>query len=106
KLVKTLELTTAMLEARGKVEFWRFSKELYGSPLAPLADGISTPIALAELMVQTLSFASHTELGPAQEACHNAETVAAAIAGGCRKLFGERAPEVVVVDELSANALA
>jgi uncharacterized protein (TIGR02421 family) len=46
------------------------------------------------------------DLGAPADACYLADGVAAEMQKSVRKMFGDAAPEVQVVDELSANALA
>jgi len=86
--------------------FFQSSKHLYGAPKTPLLDEESTSLELAHQFSQILDQVSGVDLGAPPEACILASTVASSMEEAVNKMFGDQAPEVIVVDQLSANALA
>lgn len=103
---ETLIRATRLLQARGTPAFYDYSRELYGAPTDQLSDGASTSLQLAETFTNVLDDLDHVELGLPEPDRRTARGVASALRRASRELFGEAAPEVEVVDELSANALA
>jgi uncharacterized protein (TIGR02421 family) len=99
-----IELGARMLAAVGTPELHALSVELYGEPSSPLNDQTSTSLDLARAFEHTLTEANTMNLGPIVE--YDADAIAERVARAVGKFFGPRAPEVHVVDELSANALA
>lgn len=99
-----IELGARMLAAVGTRELHTLSVELYGEPASLLNDQSSTSLDLARAFEQTLTDANTLNLGPATE--HTAEEIAERVSRAVTKHFGARAPQVHIVDELSANALA
>jgi uncharacterized protein (TIGR02421 family) len=100
-----VESAARMLAAVGKPEFLEHSLALYGGPQAPLPDS-TTALQLAVELDQVLLATRDVDLGAPAPACHLAAGVAEQMRAAVAAAFGESAPEVVVVDELSANALA
>lgn len=101
-----IETSARMLAAVGTAEFFTHASRLYGTPRDPLADATTTPLDLAKLLHETLTAANKIDLGAPSPACHLAQGVAAKMRAAVADRFADMAPEVVVVDELSANALA
>jgi uncharacterized protein (TIGR02421 family) len=99
-----IELGARMLAAVGTADFHRYSALLYGEPSSQLPDHASTSLDLARAFEATLTDALRVELGPAP-AC-TAEEVAAQVSRAVERHFGDDAPTVEIVDQLSANALA
>jgi len=95
-----------MLAAVGTLEFHRLSRALYGAPTDRLTDGIRCPLDLARHLEGTLDHFNDAELYPKLPPRREAEEVAELLRRAVRGHFRERAPEVEVVDVLSANALA
>lgn len=95
-----------MLRAVGTPAFFTASQALYGAPKTPLADGINTTLGLAQQLEDILLELTHLDLGAPNPACHLATGVAERMRQAVIKHFGDSAPEVVIVDHLSANALA
>lgn len=100
-----IEGAARMLAAVGTPEFLEHSLRLYGGPDVPLPDS-STSLQLAVQLDQVLASARDVDLGAPAAACHLADGVADQMRQAVESHFGANAPEVVVVDELSANALA
>jgi uncharacterized protein (TIGR02421 family) len=101
-----IEGSARMLAAVGTPELYTWARQLYGTPRDPLPDGTTTPLDLAKLLDETLTAASKIDLGAPSPACHLAQHVAAKMREAVAERFGGLAPEVVIVDELSSNALA
>ena len=95
-----------MMSSVGTEQFYKYSRELYGAPSDPLTDGMSTSLSLAQQFESVLESLADIDLGAPQDAEKNAEQVASDISKAVNKIFGEDAPVVSVVKELSANALA
>lgn len=101
-----VETSAKMLAACGTGDFFRYSSELYGSPNDLLSDQENTTIGLATQFDQAFNEFDGLDLGAPADAQMTASDVAAAMRAEVEKTFGVLAPEVSVVDELSANALA
>ncbi len=95
-----------MLSASGTEQFYKYSRELYGAPKDPLTDGMSTSLALAQQFDALLESFSNVDMGAPPNADKTADDVAEEMRRDVQKAFAENAPEVIVVDQLSANALA
>lgn len=93
-----------LLASVGTPAFLEYGARLYGLPTTHHDGG--SPIELARTFERVFAEVSHVDLGAPPAACHLADGVAARMREACVELFGEDAPEVVVVDQLSANALA
>jgi uncharacterized protein (TIGR02421 family) len=94
-----------MLAAVATPEFHRLSCELYGTPTRPITDGILCPLDLARHLDETLDHFTDSHLLPSPPR-RDVEQVATALRRAVTHHFQDRAPEVEVVDNLSANALA
>ncbi len=101
-----LERSARMLAAAGTADFYLHSRDLYGAPGDVLLDQSTTSLALAADFDSVLSSLDGftSELLPNEQV--DAEQLATEIARAVEQMFGPDAPEVSVVDELSANALA
>lgn len=102
----SLENSARMMAAVGTPEFSTFSQKLFGVPNDPLPDEMTTSLGLARKFDELLTSVMTVDLGEPPQACFTAEAVASAMEEASKTMFGEEAPEVLVVDELSANALA
>jgi uncharacterized protein (TIGR02421 family) len=102
-----LELTARMLAARGTSAFLDYGRALYGTPHTPLRYDPATPYELAERVHDVLAGLSQVGLSLDVARDRSAQDVAEFVEAGVTGHFGpEDAPEVEIVDELSANALA
>lgn len=103
----TIETTTRLLAAVGTREFHQHSVTLFGEPKHPFLDGLNSPLDLAGRMNEVLSEFDHGQLilGEPPPAVP-VETVKAQIEKSVAALFGERAPVIEIVDDLSAKAVA
>lgn len=106
RLANNLENSARMMAVAGTREFFAYSKHLFGVPDDPLPDDKTTSLALAQRFDELLTSVMKVDLGEPPQACFTAQDVANAMQEASRKMFNEDAPEVQVVDELSANALA
>ena len=94
-----------MLASVGTGEFHRLSCELYGTPTRRITDGILCPLDLARHLDETLNHFTDSHLLPSPPR-QDIEHVADALRRAVARHFEEKAPEVEVVNNLSANALA
>ena len=101
-----IETSAKMLSACGTTDFYRFSSELYGIPSEVLSDQENTSLGLAIQFDDAFRDFQELDLGIPDDAQVTAEEMADAIRAEVQNTFGELAPEVYVVDKLSANALA
>lgn len=106
RLADDLEDSARMMAVAGKPEFFNYSRKLFGIPDDPLPDNLTTSIALARKFDELLTSVMTVDLGEPPEACYMAQAVATAMTDAVQEMFGDNAPEVLIVDELSANALA
>ncbi|WP_299877566.1 flavohemoglobin expression-modulating QEGLA motif protein [uncultured Cocleimonas sp.] len=95
-----------MLSASGTEQFYKYSRELYGAPKDPLTDGMTTSLALAQKFEKLLESFSDIDLGAPANADRSADDVAEKMLKEVKKTFASDAPEILIVDDLSANALA
>ncbi len=101
-----IETTARMLGAVGTAEFHEHSRALYGVPSQPLRFDPATPLALAERVHEALAELTDAHLMRPVLRSRTADEVADHIEQAVREHFGDAAPEVLLVDELSANAVA
>jgi len=102
----SIENGALMLETAGTGEFLQHSRALYGLPGDPLPDENATALGFARRFESVLDSLSHVDLGAPPPACHLASDLAERMQQVVQQMFGDAGPEVIVVDELSANALA
>ncbi|MCB1187329.1 DUF1704 domain-containing protein [bacterium] len=96
-----------MLAAMGTAEFHEHSAALYGTPVTPLQDGQRTALELAEMIDEIMApfNASPASFGIVPRRV-SPERVAEQIRKRIDKQFGDNAPQVELVDQLSSKALA
>jgi uncharacterized protein (TIGR02421 family) len=102
----SLESTARMLASRGTDEFYEHSRALYGVPDQPLRFDPATPLELAQRVHDALTELHEVDLVPPVVRTRTGEQVASFIDAEVKEHFGDAAPEVLLVDELSANATA
>ncbi len=102
----SIESTAMMLSSVGTVDFHRHSGELYGTPDRPLRFDPATPLDLAQRVAEVLSELKTAALLRPAERNKTSQEVAAHLEAAVRTHFGDAAPDVLIVDELSANAVA
>lgn len=102
---ETLEVTANMLAAAGTPRFSKLSARLYGRPDAFFPDTERTPLALAHRLIRTAKRVSVGLPDPPPPTL-NAVTVAKEVRAAVNAHFGDKAPEVLVVDVLAARASA
>ncbi len=105
RLCSAIEQGALMLSQIGQPGFLEHSSELYGQPSGRLPDGKTTVLALARSFDHTLSKLANLELENLGTS-YDAQALAAEMRIAVDKMFGAQAPQVQVVEELSANALA
>jgi len=107
RVADTIETTARLLASVGSREFFEHSKILFGTPKQPFFDGRNTPLDLAERMGNVLSEFDHADLilGDPPPAL-SAEDLKQRLEKGVARLFGDKAPAIEIVDELSAKAVA
>jgi uncharacterized protein (TIGR02421 family) len=98
--------TALMLSSVGTAEFHRHSGDLYGTPDRPLRFDPTTPLDLAQRVADVLVELKAADLVKPPARNRTSEDVAAHLEAAVRQHFGDAAPEVLIVDELSANAVA
>jgi uncharacterized protein (TIGR02421 family) len=95
-----------MIRHLGQPEFFRCSTELYGAPDLALADSGQRPLDLARRLRRIIDQMTHIDLGAPTGAGATAEDVAGRMRQAVHKFFGDEAPAIEIVDNLSANATA
>lgn len=101
-----IEATAFMLSAVGSSAFHAHSRSLYGVPKQPLRFDPATPLELAELIHRSLADLHEAAMVPPVVRSRTGADVADVIRAAVVEHFGDAAPEVLLVDELSANAVA
>lgn len=103
----SLEHTARMLGARGTDSFLTYNRALYGTPDTPMRYDPTTPLQLAERVHEVLEGLDRFGLSLDLPKDHSADDIAATLHAGVVAHFGpDDAPDIEVVEELSANALA
>jgi len=101
-----IEHTVRMLASRETPAFFEHSRALYGVPDQPLRYDPATPLELARRVHDALVELHEVDLVPPVIRTRTGEQVASFIDAEVAEHFGDDAPEVLLVDELSANATA
>ncbi len=101
-----IESTALMLASVGTPAFHAHSRKLYGVPTQPLRFDPATPLELAEKIHASIDELKVASLLPPVIRTRTGEEVATFIEAAVVDHFGDDAPEVLLVDELSANAVA
>ncbi len=101
-----IEHTVRMLTSRETPAFFEHSRALYGVPDQPLRYDPATPLELARRVHDALVELHEVDLVPPVVRTRTGEQVASFIDAEVGEHFGDDAPEVLLVDELSANATA
>jgi hypothetical protein len=84
---------------------YRYSTDLFGTPTSPLLDENNTSLDLARQLTEMFASFDSIDLGTPDSADTTADMVAARMEKAVGDMFGDEAPAIMVVDELSANAL-
>jgi len=103
---RAIELTAQMLKSCGSHEFFRCSSELYGAPGDLLLDQTSTSLTLASDFDEILRQLDGFNEGLLEQQAVSSVELSERLEVAVKKMFGVDAPEIQLVDELSANALA
>jgi uncharacterized protein (TIGR02421 family) len=107
RVSNTIETTARLLATVGTQEFHQHSVTLFGDPKRPFLDGLNSPLDLAGRMNEVLSEFDHCDLNlNGTPPTIPVETLKAHIEDGVAGLFGDRAPVIEIVDDLSAKAVA
>jgi uncharacterized protein (TIGR02421 family) len=102
----TLERSARMLAAVGTNAFFEYGRQIYGEPTSPHRFYPLTSLELAGHVRDTIEQLARIEMDIAPPDYHEAPDVARDIERSVRLHFGDAAPKVELVDQLSANALA
>ena len=106
KIGDRIETSARLLGACGSSEFLEHSRALYGLPTDALRDEKSTSLELAISFSKLFEGINDIDLGAPAPACYLTDYVSERMKAAVHDMFGDQAPTVQVVDELSANALA
>jgi uncharacterized protein (TIGR02421 family) len=93
-----------MLASVGSREFHRWSTSLYGTPTTPLTDQRTTTLALAHRLDRTLRWLDRSVVPPSPPL--DCEQLAERMRPRMEQLFGTDAPQVEIMEHLSAKAVA
>jgi uncharacterized protein (TIGR02421 family) len=106
RVADDIATTARMLAATGTPDFHSHSVALYGAPTAPLRGAEVTPLDLARQIHEVLGRLVELEMGLTAPPSRTAVAVQGDLLAGLASVFGDAAPPVEVVDDLSANAAA
>lgn len=101
-----IESTAHMLASVGTPSFHELSGSLYGRPTRPLLYDPATPLDLARRIHTTIDELDRVHLVRPRPRDRTSDDVAAVLRPAVLEHFGDDAPEITIVDELSANAVA
>jgi uncharacterized protein (TIGR02421 family) len=102
---RSIEAGARMLAAVGTRDFHRWSRRVYGDPLQPTVDGVTTSLDLARQLDAILADLHPLDLAPGPQVSVGAGLLARRLAQETRRRFGANAPRVEVVAGLAAKAL-
>jgi uncharacterized protein (TIGR02421 family) len=102
----SIEATALMLSTVGTPDFHTYSGRLYGLPTRPMMFDPATPLELAKQVHQAVAELSASKLLEPSKRDQTSAQVAAELECEVRRHFGNAAPTIEFVAELSANALA
>jgi uncharacterized protein (TIGR02421 family) len=105
-IAQRLATAGRMLRNTGTPAFFEASRELYGSPSEALPDSSDSPLQLARRLRHVIDKLDHLDLGAPADASATDQDVARRMGAAVLRFFGEEAPVVEIVEELSANATA
>jgi uncharacterized protein (TIGR02421 family) len=103
---RAIELSARLLGACGTADFFHYSSELYGAPGDLLLDRSSTSLTLASDFDEILRNLDGFHQGLLEQREVSSAELAEQLDIAVNQMFGADAPEIQLVDELSANALA
>lgn len=106
RIADRLATASAMLKAIGRPAFFHASRELYGSPTEAAPDSSASPLELARRLRQIINGLNHLDLGAPEDASATDRDVARRMSAAVLRYFGDEAPAVEIVEQLSANATA
>lgn len=106
RIEQKLALAGGMLKSIGTRDFFEASRELYGSPGEALPDSTDTPWQLARRLHEVIDRLNHLDLGAPDDASATDHDVARQMRSAVARFFGDDAPRVEIVEQLSANATA
>lgn len=101
-----IEHAARMLAGIGTPAFVEHGRALFGLPDDPQPDEGTTALGFARQVLATIDAMGPAATGGSPPERHDAEALADAMRRAVTERFGTEAPQVIVVDELSANALA
>ena len=101
-----IENSARMLAAIATPEFTVYSRNLYGGPRDPLLDAGTTSFELAVQLDEAIAALGSIDLGAPREPNRDAPFLARSIRKAVKGAFGDLAPKVQMVKDLSANAVA
>lgn len=101
-----IEWGAQMLANVGNPAFFTYGCQAYGEPTSPLRHYPKTALELAQSIRDNIEHLDQIKMNIPSPASHSAEEVVQQISQAVKEHFGADAPEVVIVDQLSANALA
>lgn len=106
RIAQRLGLAGRMLNGIGTKDFFQASRELYGSPGEALSDAADSPLQLARRLHEVIDRLNHLDLGAPDDASATDQDVARKMRAAVTRFFGDDAPQVEIVEQLSANATA
>ena len=106
KIADRIATSACLLSSCGTPQFLHYSMQLYGAPADELTDSENTSLDLAMQFDHLFEEFQDLELGAGDTTEVTADELAEQMKIATNQMFGEQAPKVLVVDELSANALA
>ena len=101
-----VETGARMLANVGKPSFFAFCCQAYGEPKTTIRYDDETPLQLAESVRDHVARLNHLKIAIDSPKIYSSEDIAQEIETAVKPHFGEDTPEIAIVDELSANALA
>lgn len=101
-----IEIGARMLANAGKPSFFNFCRQAYGEPTSLLRYDDETPLKLAESVRNHVIQLNKLKIEIDSPKIHSSEDIAQEIKTAIEPHFLENTPEIAIVDELSANALA
>tara|TARA_B100000686_G_scaffold355334_1_gene472834 strand:+ start:1042 stop:2292 length:1251 start_codon:yes stop_codon:yes gene_type:complete len=106
KKANALERSAMLISSRGTKDFFTISEEIYGLPKGKLKDGRTTPLDLVVQFQSILDSFQQNPVSNTQKNTISAKVVADHFREAIKYTFGDQAPKVSLVENLSAKATA
>ena len=104
--ISDIKKSSDLLCSCGTKDFFKFSTDIYGLPTTPIHDKATKPIDLSEKFEEIINSIDTNQVKKMQSPKIDSTVVAERISKSVSEYFGNQAPKLKIVKELSAKATA